>query len=159
MIDTFLEGAALGLIVSITIGPAFFAIIQTGIHRGFSAGFLMALGIAASDVVLIGICYLGAARLFDNPGNKLYIGLIGGILLIIFGVFTFTRKPEILLRRSSKYKTPKKPGWPAFFHISSARHTGRGTTAKIPPGCSVTEIHVICLGEATEMEIPAAARP
>ena len=115
MIDTFLEGAALGLIVSITIGPAFFAIIQTGIHRGFSAGFLMALGIAASDVVLIGICYLGAARLFDNPGNKLYIGLIGGILLIIFGVFTFTRKPEILLRRSSKYKTPKKPGPFTFF--------------------------------------------
>lgn len=115
MIDTFLEGAALGLVVSITIGPAFFAIIQTGIDRGFSAGFFMALGIAFSDMVLIAICYLGASRLFDNPENKIYIGLVGGILLIIFGLATFSRKPEILVRRSGKYKTPKKPGPVTYF--------------------------------------------
>jgi threonine/homoserine/homoserine lactone efflux protein len=29
---------------------------------------------------------------------------------MIFGFVTYNRKPEILLRRSSKYKTPKKPG-------------------------------------------------
>jgi len=115
MVDIFFEGVVLGLIVSITVGPAFFAIIQTGIHRGFTGGFFMALGILFSDITLIAICYLGASMIFDNPDNKLYIGLIGGVLLIIFGVVTFNRKPDILLRRSSKYKTPKKPGPFTFF--------------------------------------------
>jgi len=115
MLDILFEGVALGLIVSVTIGPAFFAIIQTGLSRGFMPGFFMALGISVSDITLIVICYLGASMIFDNPDNKLYIGLIGGVLLIIFGMVTFTRKPEILLRRSSKYKTPKKPGPLTFF--------------------------------------------
>lgn len=116
MIAVFFEGIVLGLIVSITVGPAFFAIIQTGIQRGFSQGFFMALGISLSDITLIAICYLGASFIFDNPENKLYIGLIGGIVLLSFGFFTSTRKPEILLRRSSKYKTPtKRPGPLTYF--------------------------------------------
>jgi len=31
IIDVFFEGVVLGAVISITIGPAFFAIIQTGI--------------------------------------------------------------------------------------------------------------------------------
>ncbi|MCK5838961.1 MAG: LysE family translocator [Bacteroidales bacterium] len=116
MIAIFFEGVVLGLIISITVGPAFFAIIQTGIQRGFHQGFFMALGISLSDITLIAICYLGASFIFDNPENKLYIGLVGGIVLLSFGFFTFTRKPEILLRRSSKYKTPtKRPGSLTYF--------------------------------------------
>ena len=35
MLEIFLEGVILGLIIAITLGPAFFAIVQTAIHRGF----------------------------------------------------------------------------------------------------------------------------
>lgn len=116
MINIFFEGILLGLIVSITIGPAFFAIVQTGIHRGFKAGVFMALGISLSDASLIAICYLGASYFFDNPDNKIYIGLIGGVILILFGMVTYNRKPEILLRRSAKYRTPtKRPGPLTYF--------------------------------------------
>jgi threonine/homoserine/homoserine lactone efflux protein len=114
MVDVFFEGVVLGVLISITIGPAFFTIIQTAIYRGFSAGFIMAIGIALSDISLIAISYLGASIIY--PQNKLFIGLIGGTVLIIFGIVTLRRKPEILLRRSSKYKTPiKKPGPLTYF--------------------------------------------
>jgi threonine/homoserine/homoserine lactone efflux protein len=111
MVNIFLQGVLIGLIVSVTAGPAFITIIQTGIHRGFWAGFFTSAGVLLSDICMITLSYLGASIIYNDPQNKLYIGLIGGAILISFGIYTFSRKPEILLRRSSKYKTPvRKPG-------------------------------------------------
>ncbi len=114
MVQAFLQGIILGLIISITIGPAFFAIIQTAISHGFRSGMLLALGIVLSDLTLILLCYLGATAFFDNNSNNLhnlYLGIGGGALLIAFGSITFTRKPEMFKRRNPKYstqiKTPK----------------------------------------------------
>jgi len=116
IIDVFFEGVVLGAVISITIGPAFFAIIQTGIYRGFYPGMIMAMGIFLSDVTLIAICYLGASVIFDDPDNKLYIGLVGGVLLIIFGLVTYNRKPDVLIKRSGNFKTPtKQPGFLTYF--------------------------------------------
>lgn len=108
MLQILLEGFGLGLVVSFSFGPAFWAVLQTGIDRGFRWGVLLALGIILSDVAFIAISYIGAANLF-NESNRVYIGIVGGIILIIFGLFTFMKKPEILRRRSPKYKTPKDP--------------------------------------------------
>lgn len=116
MIHIFFQGVVLGLIVSITAGPAFITIVQTGIQRGFTMAFFTSIGVLLSDATLIAICYLGTSIIFSNPDNKLYIGLVGGIILVAFGIWTFQRKPEILMRRSSKYRTPrKKPGPPTYF--------------------------------------------
>ena len=108
MLQILLEGLGLGLVVSFSFGPAFWAVLQTGIDRGFKWGVLLSLGIVLSDIAFIAIAYVGAANLF-NESNKVYIGTLGGIILIIFGVFTYMKKPDILRRRSPKYKTPKDP--------------------------------------------------
>ncbi len=108
MPQVILEGFGLGLVVSFSFGPAFWAVLQTGIDRGFKWGLLLSFGILLSDVTFIAISYIGASNLFSND-NKVYIGIIGGIILIIFGLFTFFKKPDILRRRSPKYKTPKVP--------------------------------------------------
>jgi len=106
MIRVFFEGVILGLLVSVTLGPAFFTIIQTGIDRGFKSGFYAALGILICDFFLIIVCFLGFSTIYDSERNKLYIGFIGGIILIIYGTYTYLKKPDILKRRSPKYKTP-----------------------------------------------------
>ena len=106
MLRVFSEGVVLGLLVSITIGPAFFTIIQTGIDRGFKSAFYTAFGILLCDFSLIVICYFGFTSVFQKPENNLYIGFVGGIILIIYGTYTYLKKPDILKRRSSKYKTP-----------------------------------------------------
>lgn len=54
----------------------------------------MALGIALSDILLITICYIGASTFFDNVSNKLFIGIIGGFILIGYGLYTVFRKPK-----------------------------------------------------------------
>lgn len=106
MFGTFIEGLLIGLVLSITLGPAFFTIIQTSIDRGFRSALLIAIGIAASDVVLIFISFLGLSNFIETGKNQVYSGIIGGIVLILYGIYTYFKKPDILKKRSPAYKTP-----------------------------------------------------
>ena len=98
MIAPIWEGIVLGLTLAFLFGfgPALFALIQTSIHRGLWSGFQLAFGIFLSDATLVTLCLLGALQIInETPENKLAFGIITGIILIIFGVFTFTRKVSI----------------------------------------------------------------
>jgi len=91
----FFEGMILGMTLAIMLGPAMFSLIQTSIHRGLSSGILLAGGIFLSDLSLVVLCYLGAVQVIGNDRNYLMFGIIGGIVLMIFGVVTFLRKVQI----------------------------------------------------------------
>lgn len=95
MTSAFLEGIGAGIVLAFLIGPAFFALIQTSIYRGFYSGLQLALGIVLSDITLIGLSYLGALQLLSNEQNKYTVGIVGGIVLIIFGIITFSRKYKV----------------------------------------------------------------
>lgn len=81
----------MGLTLAVLLGPAFFTLIQTSIHRGFVSGILLALGIFLSDLTLVVLCYLGASQILYEGPNSLIFGMIGGIVLIVFGIVTFRR--------------------------------------------------------------------
>lgn len=91
----FLEGTILGMTLAIMLGPAMFSLIQTSIHRGLYRGILLAGGIFLSDLSLVVLCYLGAVQIIGNDRNYLMFGVIGGIILVIFGVVTFLRKVQV----------------------------------------------------------------
>lgn len=98
MIAPIWEGLILGLTLAFLFGfgPALFALIQTTIHRGLWSGFQLAFGIFLSDVTLVTLCLLGALQIInETPENQLAFGIITGIILIVFGIMTFTRKVEI----------------------------------------------------------------
>ncbi len=109
--DPILKGVLLGLTLSIMIGPALFALIQTSIHRGFKAGAKLAIGISLSDITVLLLCYFGVSRLLISPENRLIVGIIGGIILISFGIYTFIHKPQIVKNNLKdteiKFKGPK----------------------------------------------------
>ncbi|MBN2173726.1 MAG: LysE family transporter [Bacteroidales bacterium] len=89
----FTQGVLLGLTFAVLLGPAFFALIQTSIHRGFRSGALLALGIFLSDLFALVLCYFGASQILGNdPRENTYFSMIGGIILVIFGTYTFSRK-------------------------------------------------------------------
>jgi len=98
MITPIWEGLILGLTLAFLFGfgPALFALIQTSIHRGLLAGFQLAFGIFLSDATLVALCLLGALQIInETPENQLAFGIITGIILIVFGIVTFTRKAKI----------------------------------------------------------------
>lgn len=104
-----IEGLILGLTLAIFFGfgPALFALLQTTIHRGFISGFILAIGIFLSDLVLVSMCFLGAIQFISKPEHNLAFAIISGGILIVFGIVTYTRKaPD---QKSENGIKPKKP--------------------------------------------------
>lgn len=95
MLHPLFEGLFLGLTVAITLGPALFALLQTSIKHGTGTGIFLAVGVFLSDLVLVVGAYFGALQIITDPKYHLIVGMIGGGIMILFGVFTFFRKlPE-----------------------------------------------------------------
>jgi threonine/homoserine/homoserine lactone efflux protein len=86
------EGIGLGITLAILTGPAFFALLQTSIRNGYKSGIAFAVGVFISDTTLISLSYLGALNLFSDPKNNFIIGIIGGTILIMFGIFNIFQK-------------------------------------------------------------------
>lgn len=92
--NAIFEGAALGLSLAFIFGfgPAFFSLIQTALNRGFWQGVLLAFGIFINDFMVVVFALLGSVSLIKGSENYKLLGIIGGSLLIIFGIVTFMRK-------------------------------------------------------------------
>jgi threonine/homoserine/homoserine lactone efflux protein len=90
------SGIALGIALALSLGPSFFALIQTSTKKGFRPALGLAAGIFFSDMFCVLLAYLGIAQFFDNPAHKVYVGLIGGTVLVMFGFFSAFQKKEVV---------------------------------------------------------------
>jgi len=104
VINAIISGIALGLLLSILIGPVFFLLIKTSIYDGFKSAMYLELGICLSDAVCIFIAYIGLANLLQEPSYKPVISWIGGIVLIVFGIITYRQK----IKLEKKINIPKR---------------------------------------------------
>lgn len=93
MIAPLIKGIFLGLTITISLGPGFFAMFRTTLSHGFKAGLTMATGILISDLTLISLGYLGLAN-FINDQQLLLSGIIGGTILIAIGIVLIIKKPK-----------------------------------------------------------------
>ncbi len=91
-----LEGIKWGLLLTILVGPIFFALLQAGIEYGIRAGFFVGLGIWLSDFLFISSVYLGMSYIKEVtafPGFEFWMGMVGGIILVSFGLGSIFSKP------------------------------------------------------------------
>ena len=82
------KGLAAGMLLTIMIGPVFFALLQSSLEEGYKAAFPMTVGISVSDAFYIAICYFGIARFIDNPRFQMWLGVIGGFIMLVFGLLS-----------------------------------------------------------------------
>lgn len=96
MTSALLKGLALGLLLSISVGPVIFSIIKQSINHGHKGGFAFIGGVSASDITIVIISNF-FTQMFDNLLEyKVPIGLVGSALLIALGVYiTFSRKIKV----------------------------------------------------------------
>jgi threonine/homoserine/homoserine lactone efflux protein len=90
-----IQGIILGLTLAALLGPGMFALIQTSIHRGMRQALYLASGIFLSDLSIVALCFMGVMQLVSSGANYMYIGIIGGIILIGFGIYTFKHKTHL----------------------------------------------------------------
>jgi threonine/homoserine/homoserine lactone efflux protein len=88
-----IEGIGFGIMLAMAIGPVFFALLQTSMRMGKESGAIMAVGIFLSDLLYIFVAYIGVSFLEEHAKEvHIWLGLAGGILLIIFGIVTFFKR-------------------------------------------------------------------
>lgn len=78
------------------IGPVFFVLLETSIRKGIRAGLAFNCGVFLSDIVYILIAYLFFAQIQDlsEGESKGVVKIIGGILFIVYGVYSFFKKAQ-----------------------------------------------------------------
>ena len=122
----FLEGVIIGLSLALIMGfgPAFFTLIQTSISRGFKSAMFLDLGIILNDIFIVALMMMTNVQFnINNRENVVYGGIAAGIILIIFGIYTFLLSPEKIMHISENNnqkinnmneKFVDKPKWYIF---------------------------------------------
>src|ERR1035437_2148038 len=92
----FLKGIIVGFALAVPIGPIGIICIRKTLLHGSIQGRIIGVAAATADmlyscVAAFGITYI--AHFIEH--ERLWIKLIGGVLLIFFGIKTFLTKPSI----------------------------------------------------------------
>jgi threonine/homoserine/homoserine lactone efflux protein len=95
ILQAILEGLFWGGSFALSIGPSLFSLLETSSKRGFKSGLALAFGIFLSDVFCVVLAFVGVAQLFNDPKNKTYISLMGGAILVGFGLFSILHKKKV----------------------------------------------------------------
>ena len=109
-------GVFLSLIVN--MGPAFITLVQTSLHRGFKSAAWFISGVILNDAMIISLYILTSVQVVMRSELEVTLFSIGaGIILVLFGVFTFRRKAEdkesLIEKRTNEIieKKDDKPSW------------------------------------------------
>ena len=103
----FLEGVIIGLSLALVMGfgPSFFTLIQTSISRGFKSAMFLDLGIILNDIMVVALMMMTNVQFnITDKDNIIYAGISAGIILIIFGIYTFLLSPEKIIHISENNK-------------------------------------------------------
>lgn len=115
MIEAIRDGFFVGFALAFLIGPVFFLLLSTSINKGMPQAVFLASGVMLSDAMYISISYFGSAFLVGNKEFNHLFGIIGGGILIVFGVVNFFKKPAVNKNEISEYTVSKTDFIKFFF--------------------------------------------
>lgn len=96
MIEALLKGITIGLVLSISVGPALFSVIKHSLNNGPKGGVAFTLGISASDITIVLIANVFTQLFHSITRHEKQIGIAGSIFLISMGIFfLFFKKVKI----------------------------------------------------------------
>ena len=92
MINEYVNAVLLGFGLAFMAGPVFFTLIETSITKGVRAAVTFDVGVVLADIMFISISYYGSVSLLRKIQDDPRIFLIGGIVLMIYGLYTIFYK-------------------------------------------------------------------
>ncbi len=106
-LDLVIKGLIVGILASAPMGPVGVLTIQRTLNKGRWYGMATGLGAAVSDIIYAAISLLGMSFVMDiieNPRNMFWFKVMGGILLMLFGIYTYMSNPTNNLRPTNPNK-------------------------------------------------------
>jgi len=107
-----LRGIIVGLGASIPLGPVAVLCIQRTLGKGHTAGLCTGLGAATCDTFFAAISLLGVSfieEFIKKAQNE--VMLIGGVIVLLFGLFTFRTNPVSQMSKISEGSKQSKKGY------------------------------------------------
>jgi threonine/homoserine/homoserine lactone efflux protein len=96
MTEALLKGITIGLLLSISVGPALFSVIKQSLNNGHHGGMAFAVGVSASDIALVLIANVFTELFRSLQLYEKQIGIVGSIFLISMGIFfLFFKKVKV----------------------------------------------------------------
>ena len=118
IVDLVFKGMLIGMIASAPMGPVGVLCVQRTLNKGRWYGFVTGIGAAVSDIIYAGITGFGMAFVMDfinNDQNKFYLQIIGSVILLLFGIYTWRSDPTRNMHQSGQTKgTMWYNTWTAF---------------------------------------------
>ncbi|HWD49189.1 MAG TPA: LysE family transporter [Rhizomicrobium sp.] len=98
-----ISGIVMGLIAAAPIGPVNLICIRRTLAFGTLNGFMAGLGAAFGDGVFATVIGFGVTAVSKwIEGYSLYLQVVGGILLLAFGIHTYVTLPDPNLKEENK---------------------------------------------------------
>ena len=107
IVDLVFKGMLIGMIASAPMGPVGVLCVQRTLNKGRWYGFITGVGAAVSDIIYAAITGFGMAFVMDiinNDTNKFYLQIIGSIILLSFGIYTWRSDPTKNIHQSGKQR-------------------------------------------------------
>lgn len=99
LMPPYITGLVFGVVFIFSLGPGFFALVQTSVQKGFKKAIFLALGISLSDIVYVILALMGVASLLEEPTTRLWMGLGGTVVLMTYGIYSWYKKPKLYEER------------------------------------------------------------
>ena len=107
ILDFIFKGMLIGIIASAPMGPVGVLCVQRTLNKGRWYGFVTGCGAAVSDIIYAGITGLGMSFVVDfvdDDQHRFYLQIIGSLMLLAFGWFTYRTDPTKNMHMSGKNK-------------------------------------------------------
>ena len=120
-IEILLRGVGVGLASSITVGPVAVLCIQRTLSKTTRAGVFSGLGVACADTLMAIIAYFFYAMMQAQIERYSHIlSIVGGIFVVIVGVFIFFQNPVPQIRRNRAGNTTLWKDFASMFGFTIA---------------------------------------
>lgn len=100
--DDILTAVTLGVLLSFTIGPVFFVLLETAALKGFRAAFAFDIGVILGDSLFILIAYYSTNRILERLKDDPGLFIFGGILMILYGSISWIKSKATYRRELVK---------------------------------------------------------
>ena len=121
IVETLFRGICVGVAASITVGPVAVLCIQRTLSKSRRSGIVSGIGVACADtfMAMAALFFYSMLQTQIEQYNTL-LRVIGGIFVVIVGVFIFAQNPVPQIRRNRAGKTSLWQDFASIFGLTIA---------------------------------------
>lgn len=105
MQDAILTAIPFGIILSFTIGPVFFVLLETSATKGFKSALIFDFGVILADIFFIIVAFYSTSKLLDKIKDDPNFLIFGGVLLAVYGFISFIKTSKSFREIVREYHT------------------------------------------------------